>query len=194
MLHFKSVVVCCGSRSGRNPAFIQAAQNFGELLAQNHIHLIYGAGGTGMMGAVATGCERNGGYVTGATIKQLYDIERPDLAVHIDRMEVWNRLYERKVSMTKQADAIVVLPGGYGTLDELFELLTLKQIGINNVPIILVNIDGFFNTLHQFLFELVGEGYIRPDQLRLLTVVKSIEEVIPEIERQIVSTLVQEPA
>ena len=91
----------------------------------------------------------------------------------------------RKVSMVDQADAIAILPGGFGTMDELFEVLTLRQLGIIKSPIIVVNIDGFYNTLQQFLFEMVGEGFVKPHQIKLLTFVKSVDEVLPEIEHQL---------
>ena len=150
------------------------------------IKLIYGAGTTGLMGAVSDGAFSEGGYVIGATIRELYDIEKPEeIAKKADKFEVWDQMAQRKVSMVDQADAIAILPGGFGTMDELFEVLTLRQLGIIKSPIIVVNIDGFYNTLQQFLFEMVGEGFVKPHQIKLLTFVRSVDEVLPEILHQI---------
>lgn len=185
MVKIKAITVYCGNSEGRNPLYRQEAEKLGAALAENDIQLIYGAGGTGLMGAVAAGALEKGGKVTGATIRALYTIERPDLVSPKAFIEVWDKMFERKVSMTKKADAICVLPGGFGTLDEFFEMLVLRQLGIFETPIIVVNINGFFNTLRQFLFEIVGEGFVKPHQLELMTFVNAIEEVLPEAQRQL---------
>ena len=91
----------------------------------------------------------------------------------------------RKVSMTKQTDAICVLPGGLGTLDELFEMLVLRQIKINNKPIVVVNINGFYNSLHNMLKEMVTAGFIKPHQLRLMRFVDTVDEVLPAIREEL---------
>ncbi len=187
MSSVKSVAVFCGGSPGRKAVYMREAHHLGEILAQNEISLIYGAGTTGLMGAVADGVFSEEGCVSGATIQSLYDIEKPqEIAKKAQRFEVFGRMSERKVAMVDQSDAICILPGGYGTLDELFEVLTLRQLKVKNFPIVLVNIDGFFNTLHQFLFEMVGEGFVKPHQLKLIGIVDSVEDVLPEIERQLI--------
>ncbi len=186
MSSVKSVAVFCGSKPGRKAVYMKEAHHLGEILARHDISLIYGAGTTGLMGAVAEGVFSEEGSVVGATIKSLYDIEKPqEIAMRAEKFEVFGRMSERKVAMVDQSDAICILPGGYGTLDELFEVLTLRQLGVKNFPIVLVNIGGFFSTLHQFLFEMVGEGFVQPYQLKLIGIVNSVEEVLPEIERQL---------
>lgn len=180
-----SVAVFCGGSSGRKAIYMQEAHRLGEILARKEIKLIYGAGTTGLMGAVSNGAFSENGYVIGATIKELYNIEKPaEIAKKASKFEVWDQMAQRKVSMVDQADAICILPGGYGTMDELFEVLTLKQLGIIKSPIIVVNIDGFYNTLQQFIFEMVGEGFVKPYQVKLLTFVKSVDDVLPEIIHQ----------
>lgn len=182
MKQLKSIVVFCGGSSGRRTIYTEEAYKLGTILAENNIKLIYGAGGTGVMRAVANGALDHDGDVIGATIQSLYTRERPDLVMSkIKKTEIWHTLADRKVSMTKQADAVCILPGGFGTMDELFELLTLRQLGISTQPIILVNVDGFFNTLHKLILEMVGEGFVRPHQIGLFRIVKTVDEVLPTI-------------
>ena len=184
MSQIKSVVVFCGGASGNKESFTKEAFRMGEVLAENNIKLIYGAGGSGMMKAVAEGALSADGYVIGTTIQSLFGIERPDLSTKISKMEIFQTMYERKVSMTKQADAVVILPGGLGTMDELFELIVLRQLGISFQPIVVLNTDGFYNTLRQWLLEMVGMGFVKPHQLKLVDFVNTVDEVIPSLRKQ----------
>ena len=184
MSQIKSVVVFCGGAAGRMKNFVEDAYRIGQELAENNIKVIYGAGGKGMMKAVADGALSENGYVIGSTIQSLFGAERPDLSTKISKMEVFQTMYERKVSMTKQADAIVVLPGGFGTMDELFELFVLRQLGISKQPIVVLNTNGYYNTLRQWFFEMVGMGFARPSQLKIIQFVNHVEEVIPMIRQQ----------
>lgn len=181
-----AVVVFCGGGQGKFPIFMQEAKRMGEILADNGIKLIYGAGGSGLMGAVAKGAIDHGGYVIGATIESLYEREKADLASQtIHKFEVWDKMSQRKVSMTRQMDAACVLPGGLGTLDELFELMVLRQIGIMNKPIVVVNIEGFYDSMYKMLLEMVGMGFIKPHQIKLVTFVKTVDEVLPTIRKEL---------
>jgi len=184
MSQIKSVVVFCGGAAGRMKNFVEDAYRMGQELAESNINVIYGAGGEGMMKAVADGALSEDGYVIGSTIQSLFGAERPDLSTKISKMEVFQNMYERKVSMTKQADAIVVLPGGFGTMDELFELFVLRQLGISKQPIVVLNTNGYYNTLRQWFFEMVGMGFARPSQLKIIQFVNHVEEVIPMIRQQ----------
>ena len=184
MSQIKSVVVFCGGADGSKENFTKEAYKMGQLLAENNIKVISGAGGKGMMRAVAEGALSEDGYVIGSTIQSLFAIERPDLATRLSKMEVFQTMYERKVSMTKQADAVVVLPGGFGTMDELFELFVLRQLGISNQPIIILNTDEYYNTLHQWMLEMVGMGFGSPQQMKIIQFVNKAEEVIPAIRAQ----------
>lgn len=186
MVKLDAVVVFCGSSEGTKPIYMQEAEKMGALLAQNKIKLIYGAGGKGLMGAVAKGAIENDGYVIGATIRSLYEMEKADLVeTAIHKFEVWDKMSSRKISMTRQTDAICVLPGGLGTMDELFELLVLRQIGISNKPIVVVNTDGFYNPLINMLKEMVKMGFVKPHQIELLTVVSTVDEVLPTIRKEL---------
>ena len=186
MVKLDAVVDFCGGSQGTKPIYMQQAEKMGALLAQNNIKLIYGAGGKGLMGAVAKGAIENGGYVIGATIRSLYEMEKADLVeTAIHKFEVWDKMSSRKISMTRQTDAICVLPGGLGTMDELFELLVLRQIGICNKPIVVVNIDGFYNPLINMLKEMVKMEFVKPHQIELLTVVDKVDDVLPTIRKEL---------
>ncbi len=184
MSQIKSVVVFCGGASGHKDIFTAEAFKTGQLLAEENIQVIYGAGGRGMMRAVADGALSEEGYVIGATIQSLFNTERPDLSTRLSKMEIFQNMYERKVSMTKQADAVVVLPGGLGTMDELFELIVLRQLGISHQPIIILNTEGYYNTLRQFLLEMTEQGFAKAHQLALMDFVNTSDEIIPAIRRQ----------
>lgn len=177
-----AVVVFCGIGEGPAPLYMQEAEKLGILLAKNKIKLIYGAGAKGMMGAVAKGAAQNDGYVVGATIRQLYEREKADLAEEtLKNFEVWDKMSARKVSMTKQADGICVLPGGLGTMDELFEMMVLRQIGIINKPIVVVNTQGYYETLKKMLKEMVAAKFMQEHQLNLITFVETVEDVLPTL-------------
>ena len=186
MVNLEAVVVFCGSGEGNDPIYMAEAEKMGAILAQNNIKLIYGAGGKGLMGAVAKGALDNNGYVIGATVRTLYEIEQADLIdTAIQKFEVWDKMSNRKVSMTKQTDAICVLPGGLGTLDELFEVLVLRQIQISDKPIIVVNINGFYNPLMTMLRQMSDAGFIKPHQLNLMRFVDPVEDVLPAIREEL---------
>ena len=184
MSQIKTVVVFCGGSSGSKEIFTKEAYRVGQMLADYNIKLIYGAGGEGMMKAVADGALDAGGYVIGSTIQSLFGTERPDLSTKLSKMEVFQTMYERKVSMTKQADAVVVLPGGLGTMDELFELVVLRQLGISRQPIVILNTDEFYKTLRQWLLEMVGMGFAKPHQMKIMQFVNTVDEILPAIRLQ----------
>ncbi len=186
MVKLEAVVVFCGSGEGNNPIYMAQAEKMGAILAQNNIKLIYGAGGKGLMGAVAKGALDNNGYVIGATVRTLYEIEQADLVdTAIQKFEVWDKMSNRKVSMTKQTDAICVLPGGLGTLDELFEVLVLRQIQISDKPIVVVNLNGFYNPLITMLKQMSEAGFIKPHQLNLMRFVDTVDDVLPAIREEL---------
>ncbi len=186
MVKLEAVVVFCGSGEGNDPIYMAQAEKMGAILAQNNIKLIYGAGGKGLMGAVAKGALDNDGYVIGATVRTLYEIEQADLVdTAIQKFEVWDKMSNRKVSMTKQTDAICVLPGGLGTLDELFEVLVLRQIQISDKPIVVVNLNGFYNPLITMLKQMSEAGFIKPHQLNLMRFVDTVDDVLPAIREEL---------
>lgn len=153
----RSVCVFCGSRTGRNPAHADAARATGEMLARRGWRLVFGAGDVGLMGAVAEAATAAGAPALGVIPQHLLGRERKgrDLA----RLVVTEDMHERKKVMFMNSDAAVVLPGGAGSLDEFFEVLTWAQIGLHRKPILLVDIDGYWQPLLRLLDHVIAEGF-----------------------------------
>jgi len=168
MAAFSSICVYCGSADGLNPVYYAAAEETGRILAQNQIRLVYGAGKTGLMGAVADGVLRAGGEVVGVVPENL---NTPQL-IHngLSRLEVVSDIQTRKAKMSALADAFIVLPGGYGTLDEMFETLTWSQIGIHQKPLGILNVAHYFDPLLEMIRRAEKEGFIYAEHLCLLVV------------------------
>lgn len=163
-----SLAVYCGSSPGNDTRFIQAAVQTGQALARRGIRLIYGGGGVGMMGAVADATLAGGGQVTGIipAFLDTRELKHP----HVTDMRVTSSMHERKQLMVEQSQAFLALPGGYGTLDELFEVLTWAQLRLHTHPVGLLNVDGFFDHLLGFLDHLVATGFLTAqDRSRVLT-------------------------
>ncbi|MFF7656619.1 TIGR00730 family Rossman fold protein [Streptomyces sp. NPDC007983] len=154
----RSIGVFCGARPGSGPRHAELAYDFGAALGARGLGLVYGAGGVGVMGAVADGAIDAGAPVTGVIPHDLHERERPDKA----RGEIFvvRGMHDRKALMYRLSEAFAVLPGGYGTLDELMEVATWNQLGFHDKPIVLVNTHGFFDPLIALLDHLVAEGFM----------------------------------
>lgn len=173
----KNLCVFCGSRFGVNPRFKVDAEKLGQLMAQAGIDLVYGGGNVGLMGAVADAVMLGGGQVTGVIPKGLFDRE---VAHHkLTSLEITEDMHSRKARMSTMADAFVALPGGYGTLDELCEIITWAQLGLHKKPIFLLEIDGFWAGFLQFVDHCIRQGFIT--EQGLFTVVHSPEELIKRL-------------
>lgn len=183
MYKIKSLGVFCGSAEGKNPRYIKDALQLGKILAENNIRLIYGAGHVGMMGAVAKGALSAGGTVVGIINTLLQDREQQ--IFKLSELKIFPSLHIRKDAMLESSDAFCVLPGGIGTLDEIFEVMTLKQLGEHHKPIILYNAEGFWEPLRKTINSLIDAGYIRPEHAQLLTYIDNIEDILPTIEAEI---------
>ena len=160
MKELSAIAVYCGSSDGTNPTHLRCAHDFEALLAREGIAVVYGGGNVGLMGAVADGALRAGGEVHGVItealrVKELAHLELTSLAV-VDTM------HERKAAMADRADAFVALPGGFGTFDELFEVVTWTQLGIHEKLCGILNHDGFFDDLVTFIDNTVAAGFIKP--------------------------------
>jgi len=135
------------------------ARKLGRLLAEAGISVVYGGGSLGLMGALAQSCMEQGGHVTGVIPKFLCDLERP--STKLSELILTTDMHERKMNMWQRADGFIVLPGGVGTMEELLEQLTWVQLGQHHKPIILVNINGYWNLLEAFFNQMRQEGFIR---------------------------------
>ena len=152
-----SVCVYCGSRPGADPAYLTEAQALGRGLAERGWRLVYGAGDVGLMGAVARAAQAAGGDTFGVIPKHLveWEVGKVDLTRYI----VTETMHERKKVMFMNCDAVMVLPGGAGSLDELFEVLTWRQLGLHDKPVFLVNVKGYWNPLLALLDHMVAQGF-----------------------------------
>lgn len=171
-----SVCVYCGSRSGKNPIYQAHAEAFGALLAENSWRLVYGAGDVGLMGAVARSAQAAGAETFGVIPTHLvkWEVGKTDLTRYI----VTENMHERKKVMFMNCDAIVVLPGGAGSLDELFEVLTWRQLKLHHKPILLLNSDGYWDPLMALMHHVIDQGFAEASLLDYIRVVATPEEAI----------------
>jgi uncharacterized protein (TIGR00730 family) len=175
MSKIKTVCVYCGSGPGTNPRFMEAATAFGKALAENGVGLVYGGGSIGLMGAVAKSTLEHGGTVTGIIPEFLATRER--LNQRVTDVIVTHDMHERKRLMFERSDAFVALPGGIGTLEELVEQMTWQQLGRHNKPILIVNIDRFWDPLLHLLDHMTALGFIHSERFLRYAVCATIEEV-----------------
>lgn len=163
----QTICVYCGSSDKIHPTYLSAAYEMGSALAARGLGLVYGAGSTGLMGAVANGALETGGEVIGV----LPSIFNTSTLAHngLTRLEIVEGLHQRKARLTELADAFIALPGGYGTLEELFEILTWAQIGLHAKPVGLLNIRGYFDPLLTFIEQAEVEGFIYSEHRALFT-------------------------
>ena len=171
-----AIAVYCGSSAGNNPAFAQAARDIGRLFAQHRIRMIYGGGRVGLMGILADAALEHGGAVIGVIPRMLMDRElaHPGLQT----LHVTDTMHERKARMLALSGGCIALPGGIGTLDELFEHWTLKHLGANDAPCALLNIEGYYDPLLQFLDRAVSDGLLPHHVRDMLTVDSSAERLL----------------
>ncbi|QJF50648.1 TIGR00730 family Rossman fold protein [Roseobacter ponti] len=153
----RSVCVYCGSRPGNDPAYMAAAEAVGRVLADENWRLVYGAGDVGLMGAVARTAQSAGAQTFGVIPQHLvaWEVGKTDLTTYV----VTETMHERKKVMFMNCDAVVVLPGGAGSLDELFEVLTWRQLGLHEKPVFLVNTNGYWDPLTALLRHVTDQGF-----------------------------------
>lgn len=181
MTKFKSICVYCGSSSPENKGYIQAAQELGTVLAQNSIRLVYGGAAVGLMGAVADSAMAGGGDVLGIMTEHLHAYEVGHQG--ITELVVVPDMHTRKMRMFEESDAIVVLPGGLGTLDELFEVMTWKQIGLHKKPIVLVDINAYWSAYFDKTIQHMAEhGFVRKTDHMLYKIIDGVADVLPSLE------------
>ncbi|ABE39308.1 TIGR00730 family Rossman fold protein [Rhodopseudomonas pseudopalustris] len=179
MSEIKTVCVYCGSGPGTNPHFIEAAQAFGKDLAESSVSLVYGGGAIGLMGAVANAVLDHGGTVTGIIPGFLRTKE-----IALDRVQeliVTDDMHERKRLMFERSDAFVALPGGIGTLEELVEQMTWQQLGRHTKPILIANIDGFWDPLLGLLTHMTETAFIRASLSVKVLTANSVSEILPKL-------------
>ncbi len=176
-MKIKALTVFCGSKSGANLSFLKEATALGNLLAQKNIDLVYGGGNKGLMGAVANGCLTQGGKAIGIMPKLLLEWEAQHTG--LTELIITETMHDRKKILYEKGDAALVLPGGMGTLDELFEMLTWNNLKIHNMKVFLLNIDGFYDTLIHLLDKMDTDGFMYDNWKDRIIVCPSVEALKP---------------
>jgi uncharacterized protein (TIGR00730 family) len=179
MDQIKTVCVYCGSGPGSSPRFVEAALALGKIFAENNIRLVYGGGSVGLMGAVAKGTLDHGGSVTGIIPDFLRS--REHMLTKVQEMIVTPDMHERKRLMFEHSDAFVALPGGIGTLEELVEQMTWQQLGRHTKPVLLANIDGFWEPLISLLAHMRETEFIRPGLSIDVLKADRVEDILPRL-------------
>lgn len=175
----ESVCVYCGSNPGFDPLFLETAAALGTELGRRGIRLVFGGSHLGMMGAVADAVLAAGGTVTGVVPRLLVEKEAAYMA--LADLRLVDSMHERKMMMADLAGGFIALPGGYGTLDETFEMLTWAQLGLHAKPVVLCNVNGFYDKLFAFLDDIVAAGLLRPQHRALVREARTMDEVFERL-------------
>ncbi|MDH3663655.1 MAG: TIGR00730 family Rossman fold protein [Alphaproteobacteria bacterium] len=175
----KSLCIFCGSRHGTSPKYHAQAARLGELCGQYAVDVVYGGGHVGLMGVVADTAMAAGGTVRGLIPERL--LKREVGHPGISELIVTENMFDRKDRMIAESDAFAVLPGGLGTLDELFEVLTLRQLGYHRKPIVLVNVDGFWDPLNTLIRQVVEHDFADADVYPMMQIVQDADAVLPAL-------------
>lgn len=181
--HLGALCVFCGSSVGGDPRHREQAARLGRQLAETGTTLVYGGGHVGMMGVIAEAALTAGGRVVGIIPEHLLRIEAPYR--EISELIVVDSMHTRKRKMFDLADAFCVLPGGLGTLDETFEILTWKQLRLHNKPIVVANLEGYWTPWVTLVEGIISQGFARPATAELYSVVDKVEDILPTVESQI---------
>ncbi len=178
----KSICVYCGASPGASETFTNIAKDLGRELAERNIRLVYGGGGIGLMGAVADATIAAGGQVLGIIPQHL---ERAELGHRgLTELKIVDTMHTRKRMMFDQSDAFVILPGGMGTLDETFEIITWRQLGMHDKPIVLINHEGYWDPFLDLIDHVIDNGFARPAARQLFSVVAGIGRLFDLLEAQ----------
>jgi len=178
--YVKSVCIFCGSRSGRDPVHKNAAIELGQLLAKNRIRLVYGGGHVGLMGIIADEVLTNGGHVTGVIPEFLERLEVGHNGL-TEKIET-NSMHVRKQRMFDLSDAFISMPGGLGTLDETFEIITWKQLRLHNKPIIIMDNCGYWQPLEALIQSTINDGFADPQATQLYSIVDGPDQALKALE------------
>jgi uncharacterized protein (TIGR00730 family) len=179
MAEVRNLCVYCGSSNVVAPKFLEAAFALGRLIGGAGLGLVYGGGRVGLMGRVADGALVEGGRVVGIIPHHLHRREVAHGA--LSELILVDSMHDRKQRMAERSDAFVVLPGGFGTIDEMFEILTWRQLGLHDKPIVLVDLDGYWQPLERMVDHFAAEGFINAANRKLYQRVESIDEILPAI-------------
>jgi len=176
----KSICVYCGSSFGNSPLYAGAARELAAILAARNIELVYGGGNVGLMGVIADEVLRLGGSVTGVIPQALLEKEVGHRG--LTRLHVVQNMHERKAMMAELSDGFIAMPGGIGTMEELFEVLTWSQLGFHDKPVGLLNAGGYYDALLTFLSHMVAQGFLKLPQASLLMVESDVAALLKKFD------------
>ncbi|MED6116168.1 Cytokinin riboside 5'-monophosphate phosphoribohydrolase log3, variant 2 [Stylosanthes scabra] len=177
---FSRICVYCGSSPGKNPSYQVAAMELGEELVSRNIDLVYGGGSIGLMGLISQVVYHGGRHVLGVIPKTL--MPRELTGETVGEVRAVSGMHQRKAEMARHADAFIALPGGYGTLEELLEIITWAQLGIHDKPVGLLNVDGYYNSLLAFMDKAVDEGFVTPAARNIIVSAQTAQELMCKLE------------
>ncbi|KAK1553771.1 hypothetical protein Q3G72_003479 [Acer saccharum] len=180
---FKRVCVFCGSSTGKRDCYSDAALELGKELVSRRLDLVYGGGSIGLMGLVSQEVHRGGGHVLGIIPKTLMSKEITGETV--GEVKPVADMHQRKAEMARNSDCFIALPGGYGTLEELLEVITWAQLGIHDKPVGLINVDGYYNSLLNFIDKAVDDGFIFPSQRSIIVSAPNARELVQKLEEYV---------
>ena len=179
-MNYKSLALYCGSSTGNNPVYAREAARFGKMCAQKSLTLYFGGGSIGLMGAAAEACLSKGGKVIG--VAPDFFTQGEVLATNLTEMILVKTMSERKQLLEEKSDAFVIFPGSYGTMDELFEMVTDAQLGMHSKPIVIYNYMGYYDYLLRQLDKFMEEGFLRPFHHSLLLNASDLEELFYKLD------------
>ncbi|KAK4725065.1 hypothetical protein AABB24_037495 [Solanum stoloniferum] len=180
---FKRICVFCGSSQGKKSSYQDAAIELGKELVSRNIDLVYGGGSIGLMGLVSQAVHDGGRHVIGVIPKTL--MPRELTGETVGEVKAVAGMHQRKAEMARHSDAFIALPGGYGTLEELLEVITWAQLGIHDKPVGLLNVDGYYNSLLSFIDKAVEEGFISPNARHIIVSAPSPKELVKKLEEYV---------
>jgi len=176
------VAVFCASAAGAKPEYLDAARELGRRIAEKNFGLVYGGATVGLMGAIADAALAAGGKVFGVIPDVIMDLEIGHRG--LTELHVVRTMHERKALMASRADAFIALPGGYGTMDEFIEIVTWAQLRIHAKPCVMVNVNGYYDSLLAFFDTAVEQGFLKPENRRLVQIARDAEEALEVVESE----------
>ncbi|CAJ1973226.1 unnamed protein product [Sphenostylis stenocarpa] len=180
---FRRICVYCGSSPGKSPSYQLAAVQLGKQLVERKIDLVYGGGSIGLMGLISQVVYDGGRHVLGVIPKTLN--AREITGESVGEVRAVSGMHQRKAEMARQADAFIALPGGYGTLEELLEIITWAQLGIHDKPVGLLNVDGYYNSLLAFMDKAVDEGFVTPAARHIIVSAQTAQDLMCKLEEYV---------
>ncbi|KAH7834068.1 hypothetical protein Vadar_012447 [Vaccinium darrowii] len=182
---FKRVCVFCGSSIGNRECYTDAAIELGQELVSRRLGLVYGGGSIGLMGLVSQAVHRGGGHVLGYSRTDHTRNSNEQRGEMVGEVKAVADMHQRKAEMARHSDCFIALPGGYGTLEELLEVITWAQLGIHDKPVGLLNVDGYYNSLLSFIDKAVDDGFIKPSQRHIFVSAPNANELVQKLEEYV---------